>query len=293
MKRLYIPGMMNVFHVSDPKEINALSNDPNIDRHFVTKTCPFNWFLLKRSLSVLSIGNRRFPTMSPRRCPARMRHQDALWRELSKQAPRISTGPAELSSIATWVQGIGAEEEIGILAQQLLGRLFIDDFTATTETWNAAKILVAAPRSPNMLRVLWWFVTGKIARAKHLLAVAVNNDLSAVNAIGIAVHNFVKSLHQMRTLYADVGIRTTLSAQSAAAGCLFAPTSVYRQAISAGKLGENPFSKHSLFVFEIGTASQMPDGRDLVFMENTWSRCPASVWIPSALEGIWRKANSM
>jgi hypothetical protein len=214
LKRVHIPGLMNVFQVTDPKEIKALSDDPVVDRQFETRTCPLNWFLLKRSLSVLSYRRRRFPTMSPHHCKARERYQGDLWRKLSSDAADIRTGPVELASIATWVRGVGSDEEVGILTQQLLGRLFKTDFTATAESWDAARVLVAAPRSPNLPKVLWWFITGKVGRAKRLLAGNMDEDLSAVNAIGIAVHNVVKGLRHMRVLYADMGVRNAYSRRS-------------------------------------------------------------------------------
>jgi hypothetical protein len=107
-----------------------------------------------------------------------------------------------LAPLAEWVKGAGSEAEVGILAQQVLGRLFQNDFTATPESWAAAQVLVAAPRSSNLAKMWWWFMTGKVRRAKGVLAKMVGDDLSAVNAIGIAVHNLAKSLRQMRSLYA-------------------------------------------------------------------------------------------
>jgi len=136
----------------------------------------------------------------------------------------------------------------------------------------------------------WWFITGRVHRAKSVLAKMVGDDLSAVNAIGIAVHNLAKSLRQMRSLYADVDSRKALSAEAAAGKCLRAPASVYRQSTAKGTLDGIAFPKKSLFVLEIGTASQLDHGRSLVFMEESWSRCPASTWIPAMLEGVWRRS---
>jgi len=48
---------------------------------------------------------------------------------------------------------------------------------------------------------IWWVISGKVRRAKQQLAGMVNDDLSGVNAIGIAVHNLVNSLRRMRLLY--------------------------------------------------------------------------------------------
>jgi hypothetical protein len=121
----------------------------------------------------------------------------------------------------------------------------------------------------------------------------VNEDLSAVNAIGIAVHNVVKGVRHMRSLYADAGPRSSLSPENAARQCLFAPASLYRQAVGAGRLGACPFGKKSLFIFEIGKARQREGGQSLVFMDGTWSRCPAADWVPAMFEGLWRRATGV
>jgi hypothetical protein len=290
LKQRYIPGIVNLFEVSDPSQIKALTNDPVVDRVFVTRTCPINWFLLKRSLLVLSFKGSRFPTMRPRLYEKRAQAQDALWRKLNDQVAAVRAGPIGLAPLAEWIKGVGSEAEVGIAAQQVLGRLFRDDFTATPESWAAALVLVAAPRSSNLPKMCWWFITGKVRRAKGVLAKMVGDDLSAVNAIGIAVHNLVKSLHQMRSLYADADLRSPLSAEAAAERCLRAPVSVYRQSTAKGTLNGTAFPKNSLFVLEIGAASQLDHGRSLVFMEESWSRCPASTWIPAMLEGVWRRS---
>jgi hypothetical protein len=229
--------------------------------------------------------------MEPRLCEKRARAQNELWHKLNDQVATVRAGPIGLAPLAEWVKGVGSEADVGILAQQVLGRLFRGDFIATPESWAAALVLVAAPRSSNLAKMCWWFfITGKVRRAKGVLAKMVGDDLSAVNAIGIAVHNLAKSLRQMRSLYADVDPRKTLSAETAAGKFLRAPVSVYRQSTAKGTLNGTAFRKNSLFVLEIGTASQLDHGRSLIFMEESWSRCPASTWIPAMLEGVWRRS---
>ncbi len=291
MRHRHIAGLINVYEVSDPVEIKAVGDDPVIDRSFETSTCPVNWFLLKRSINALSFRGRRFPTMEPRQCSSRARAQEQLWQRLNEQIPDIKAGPVSLAPIAEWVKGSGRDDAVGILTQQLLGGLFRSDFTATQETWAAALVLVKAPRSWNLPMLFWWLTTGKLKRAKAVLAGQVGGDLSAVNAIGIAVHNIVKGLHHMRALYADTSTRTALSPDAAAKQCLRAPVSIYRQSTADGTVLGIAFKKHSLFVLNIGVASQIDDGHSLVFMENSWSRCPAALWVPAMLEGVWRRAS--
>jgi len=140
--------------------------------------------------------------------------------------------------------------------------------------------------------LFWWTLSGKVHRAKRLLAGMVGGSLSGVNAIGIAVHNVVKGLEHMRQLYADEKTRGSLSAQEAANECVIAPISVYRQALSAGSVAGCPFSRGSLFVLNIGSASRRFHDRRIAFLADGWSGCPAAEWIPAMLEGVWKRARS-
>jgi hypothetical protein len=289
LKRHHIPGVLDVFEVSDPQEIEAINTDPRIDRKFDSGTCPFNWLLLKRSLSVLSYAGNRFPTMKPRESNSRKTDQQALWNHLNLKVPQVRLGPEELERLSDWVRGHGAEDSIGLRAQQILGRLFSETFVAS---WDAATTLVRAPRSSNVLKLIWWKLSGKVRRAKRQLAGMVNNDLSAVNAIGIAVHNLVKSLRRMRQIYSDEKVRKTLSPPDAVDQCLTAPVSIYRQATVAGELKGCQFSNGSLFILNIGDAAKMEGARRLVFMRDSWSSCPAELWVPAMLEGVWLRANA-
>jgi hypothetical protein len=152
LKRRRFPGLIDLFEVSDAKEIQALARDPHLDRRFEGATCPINWLLLKRSLTVLSFGGDRFLTMMPRNSAQREVKQQEQWNTLSGKAAALKSGPDELEPLSNWVRGVGAEAELGILVQQLLGRLFSSQFVATQESWRAAKILVAVPRSKNLPR---------------------------------------------------------------------------------------------------------------------------------------------
>jgi hypothetical protein len=93
LKHKRIPGVVDIFEVNDVQEIKSLADDPVMDRYFETDTCPINWFLLKRSLSVLSLRGRRFPTMEPRDCPTRAHAQEELWHTLNDQTEQIKAGP--------------------------------------------------------------------------------------------------------------------------------------------------------------------------------------------------------
>jgi hypothetical protein len=292
LKRIRIPGFIDVIHVVDPQEIIDLNQDVRSDRKFDLRWPILNWLILKRALNVLSFGGNRFPTVIPRDSTSRAAAQAKLGAALDAQAAAVREGPEELERLASWLRGGESDAQIGIAVQQVVGRLFSPTFTATPESWDAAKILVTAPRSPNVLRTVWWILSGKLGRAKRLLAGLVDGDLAGVNGIGIAAHNIVNSLLQMKRLYSDANVRRSLSPEEAARRSLMAPVSLLRQASSDGEIRGCPFSKNSLFVLAIGIASKAPGGRSLVFMDDSWSGCPASRWVPAMLEGVWKRAAS-
>ena len=292
MRRRRIPGLVDRIDVDDPKEISEIVGNPSIDREFFSPTSLVNWFLLKRTLVALSFAGKRFPTLTPRASAEDARERETLWKTLQAKIPSIREGPAELEPLAQWVSNPNSDAVVGILVQQLLGSLFSEHFVATEESWHAAQVLVAAPRLSNLPKLFWWTLSGKVHRAKRLLAGMVGGSLSGVNAIGIAVHNVVKGLEHMRELYADEKTRGSLSAQEAANECVIAPISVYRQALSAGSVAGCPFSRGSLFVLNIGSASRRFHDRRIAFLADSWSGCPAAEWVPAMLEGVWKRARS-
>ena len=292
MKRLRIPGLIDVIHVADPAEIIEVNRDARFDRQFDVRWPFLNWLIVKRTLAVLSFAGHRFPTMISRNSTTRAAAQRKLAQALDAQAEAVRQGPAELAGLVSWLKDGGPDERLGIAVQQLVGQLFSPAFQATPESWHAAKILVTAPRSPNVLRTIWWFVSRKLPRAKKLLAGLVNGDLAGVNGIGIACHNIVNSMIQMKRLYADPALRKSLSSEQAAGRCLTAPVSLLRQASTPGAIRGCPFSKASLLVLEIGTASKLVGGSSLVFMDDSWSGCPAAHWVAAMLEGVWKRASS-
>jgi hypothetical protein len=175
----------------------------------------------------------------------------------------------------------------------VVGSFFSADYRATAESWAAAVTINMASVSRNIPKMFWWFVSGRVTRAKKLLASLANNDLSCIHATTVAVDNIAASVVKMKTLYTDEGTRRSLTAEKAADLCLAPPAVVYRQAKSKGEAGGCPFSKYSLFLLKLRKADSHQDAKDLVFMTGSWSRCPADRWVPSMLAGLWKRACSI
>jgi hypothetical protein len=289
VKRTYFPGIVDVVVVTDPVETRTVSNDSTLDRDFTGHVPVRNGQRLRKMLRVFSVEGRLFPTMLPRTNPGRAAGQDELWSRLNTKADEIKHGPVELEPLAEWARGTGTAKQIGLLVQQSVGRLFVETFTATDESWAAACLVLEAASSSNVLKMLGWRISGKLERAKSLLASMVNGDLAAVNGIGVALHHIVDGLHKMRQLAANRTLRSSMTTDAAVDECLFAPATVVRQAKTSGEVSGCPFRKGSLFILGLGSASKGAANRDLVFLSQSWSRCPAEKWVPALLEGVWTR----
>jgi hypothetical protein len=96
----------------------------------------------------------------------------------------------------------------------------------------------------------------------------------------------------MRQLAADPALRSSTTTDAAVDECLFSPLTVVRQAKTSGEVGGCPFRKGSLFILGLRSASKGAANRDIVFLNQSWSRCPAEKWVPALLEGVWTRVSA-
>jgi hypothetical protein len=263
MKRTYFPGITDIVAVTDPAEIRTVSNDLRFDRDFILHGPVRNVQRLRKMLRIFSLDGKLFEPMLPRTDPSRAAAQDELWSRLSLKADEVKHGPAQLEPLAEWVRGIGTAEKVDLLVQQSIGRLFAETFTATAESLAAAHMVLEAATSSNVLKMFWWRISGRLERATALLASRVNGELVGVIAMITARQLIVDGLHKMRQLAAD-----------------------------PAQVGGCPFRRGSLFILGLGSASKGAANRDLVFLSQSWSRCPAEKWVPALLEGVWTRASA-
>jgi len=290
MKRIRIPGLVDIVLSDDAAEIESLAQNANLDRAYSDRSLIVNGQIIKRVRDALQIGGRPFPTVSPKAAEGRAEAQRALWNRLTALAPTYAQGTDELNDLASFVRGEGPADACGLLVQQVVGRLFVPTFTATQASWDAALVLNQAPRTMNPALLLWWSLTKRVDKAKLLLSAMVAGDLAAVHAIGVALHNIVSGVVLMRQLYSDENGRAALSPESAGSQCIFAPQTVIRQPVTPVDSSEGRLDIQTLVILKLQAANEMQANRDTSFLSQTWSRCPADQWVPALLEGIWRRA---
>lgn len=290
MKRIRIPWLVDIVLSKDTAEIESFALNPKLDRAYSNRTILINGLILRRVRKVLQFGGKPFPTVSPKDAEDRAAAQNVLWQSLNILASKFSSGPDELENLAAFVRGVGPDDTCGPLVQQVVGRLFNPGFMATPASWEAALILDKAPRTANPFLLLWWAITGRVDTAKQLLAEMVGGDLAGIHAIGIALHNIVNGVDLMRQLYNDPVQRASLSAQAAASQCLFAPATVLRQPTASSSSAEGELDTGTLVILSLQSANANAPNKDVAFLRQSWSRCPAEQWVPAMLEGIWSRA---
>jgi hypothetical protein len=292
MKRTYFPGITDIAVVTEPAEIRTISNDSRFDREFIARGPIRNVQRVRKMLGVFSLNGRLFPFILPRTDASRAAAQDALWSKLNVKADEVKRGPAHLEPLVEWVRGIEPADNLNLVVQQIIGRLFVETFIATEESWAAASTVLEAGNFSNIMKKPGWHVSGKVERAKTLLASMLNGDPAAVNVTITGPRLIIASLNKMRRLAADPALRSSMTTDAFVDECLVPPPIVVRQAKTSGDVGGCPFGTGSLFILELGSASKGAANRDLVFLSQSWSRCPAEKWVPALLEGVWTRVSA-
>jgi hypothetical protein len=292
VKRTRFRGLVDVVRVEDSDEIRNLLADNQLDRRFDVSWPLLNGLLLRRLLRALSFRKRRFPTLLPREDHNRSLQQNALWKKLNDRAATLTSSDSDVQSLARWVRNSSSEQELGILTQQAIGRLFIESYSADLASWSAAQILGAAPQVKGIAAFSPRHIV-KLANAKKLLALKVKGDLAGIHATGVAVHNLAKGFAHMRLLYGDISQRSKWTPEAISQECLFAPAMVLRQATGSGKQSGCSYDKDTIFLLELESSHKQSGATDLVFLNAMWSRCLAETLVPALLRTVWSSVNTV
>ncbi len=285
--RLRLPGLVDVIRLDDPAAIHALSEDARLDRRFVKAGPLINRMLAGRIRKVLQVDGHPLPAVAARGAPDRARLQALLEQRL--QNAQLGT-QQQRATLAGYVRGELGEGVLGPTAQAAIGELFSPGYQARADRWRAAKTLDAAPRSFNPLQLLWWTLTGAVGRARRTLAAPVDGDPAAVHATGIAVHNLVRGLKIMRGLWRQPMTRDSLTEAAVICRCAVAPATVLRQWKAPASTVWGEVEEGVLTLFQLDAARLRAPSRQVVFMTDSWSRCPAHHWTASLLGEVWREA---
>lgn len=288
-RSLRIPGLLDLVRVDARSDIRILANDARLDRRFDACGPLINRILVQRIRSVLRLDGVPLPSVAPRQDPQRARAQDALRRRLDPDGAKPLWDDQTIAGLVRAVCDADGAAALGPATQQAVGRLFVPDYRGTSESWAAAKVLDTAVHTRNPLRAIFLQISGRLQRARRLLADLVKDDLAGVHATGIAAHNLVRGFERMRELWSDPRWHTR-PADAVVEQCMFAPPSVLRQATMPGATIAGEVRPGTLVVLELDAARARTPGRDVELMTGTWAQCPAAAFVPALLRAVWERA---
>ena len=285
VSQIRIPFLIDLIRVSDPATIRALADNAWLDRGHSGGPL-VNRLISNRLRGVLRTPAAPLPTVQGRDAAGRADAQVALAQRLDRTPVVDLLDGYTLDRLAAAV--CGDTDAVGPMAQQLIGRLFVDDFQATEETWSAARTLQAAVEGGNLMTRAMWRLTGRVRSAQRTLSEAVGGDPAAVHATGIAVHNLVDAVETLANLHRDGGDR--LSHAEVLARAMVAPRTVVRQAVAHADTVVGTVRPGTLVTFELRDAARRSlDPREL-FMHGAWSQCPAHGVVPQMVAAVWARA---
>jgi hypothetical protein len=286
--RIRIPGLLDVVLVDDPAQIAALNAEPAVTRE-IDRSSGFLGRIVAARLRTFTVDGQLLPVFRARTDVARLRAQAALGARLDREAADTAPRAAAIQALARYVIGAGDETDVGVAVQELVGRLFVPDYRATSETYAAATLVAASPRA-NPVQAWWWRASGALDRARTLLWDRTGGDPGAIHATTIAFHNIVESLGHMRALAATDGPRGL--AADAVAQCLVAPATLLRICTreTAVPFLDRPLAPGTLIVFRLERAHASTGDDALALLRGEWSQCPAHRFVPELLSEVWTTA---
>lgn len=286
--RLRIPDVIDVVLVSDPDQIQWLNQHADVRRPLDPKASWLHRFIEGRLSSDLGFHGARLPVFLPREDLARADRQKRLDERL--EDARGNPGE-ERDEIAAYVSGKKDADEIGVIVQQWCGKLFLAQYRAARDTYEAGKLLAGWASAPPW-RTWKDRVSGRLARAKEVVDTAAEGDLHCVHGTSIGMENVARTVRKLRKAAQDPA-KQKLPPDDALRECLTAPPAVLRgcaREIAAPFL-DQPLTELSIVVFLVARAFQTSGDFDVAFLADGWSRCPAHRVIPEMLRSVWYTAH--
>lgn len=282
MSAIRIPGLLDVLTISDAATIRAMADNPDLDRTSAGGPLVVR-ILRRRQARTLSSPEGPLPSAMPRDSAERAELRVDLDAKLADPGLDERLAGA-VTDAARYVAGGGGLP--GPLAQTLFGRIFVADFTANEETWEAAEVLARALATPS-LRSVMDALTTRVGGAQVMLSRAMAGDRNGVHAIGVAVQNFAETLTRMRELHKS---DSSAGEAEALAKVLVAPQRVARQGISVAETVAGTVRPGTFVVLAVGEAASRTLDPRVGFLSEAWSGCPAHAFVPKLAARIWLEA---
>jgi hypothetical protein len=289
-RHIRVPGIVDVVLVSDPAEILALNDQPQIDRNFIARGPLVNRLITGRIRRWFEIMGQLLPSLLPRSDQVRADHQQKLAAALNPAGGAALWTDAQIAALASYVCGGSSDDAASIMTQQIVGNLFDPLYRADRETWSAAKLIEQFRDGFSPIQIVWE-LTGKLRRARDLLVERAKDDRWTMHGTAIGVHGIVQALARMRQLRA-LPTATSLSDDALLGQCLAPPKQVPRtvEAPFATPLVKDPLAAGAIVMLQLEAANPQAPDAEMTFMRGHWNACPARDFVTGLLQTVWRRS---
>ena len=289
-RRIRLPGLLDVVLVSEPAEIRTLNEERRLDRRFVARGPLLNRLITRRIRKWFAIKGEPLPSLAPRGDAERSERQRALAAALDPADGRALWTDAQLARLAAFVRGEIARDDAAVTVQEVVGKLFYDDYRADRETWQAAELIDRFRDGFSPEQILWQ-ISGRLRRARDLLLERARQDRWAMHGSAIGLHGIVHALERMRDLR-SAPEAASLDEEAVIGRCLAPPKQVPRtvEATLSTPIAADHLRPGTVVMLQLGAAGERAPDAETVFMRGHWNACPAQAFVTGLIRAVWRRS---
>jgi hypothetical protein len=289
--KITIPGIIRLAWFRNPEEMLAANNSPVVQRSLSGRGGLFQRSIAAKLAVFQNADGDTWPAFRDQRDPLRAKRQEKVEHDLSNISELVARLAPEIEALATYVRNGRANRPPEIIVQQMVGRLFFHDFSASEESYDAARTLQTwlsgGPVKSYLLKC-----SGAVQRSVDQIIALARGNTSCAHAIAFAMENIVNSVELLRRLARRGNNLQKLDVKDAVTGVLRAPARVVRETRDGGCVGGIQLGARTLIIFGVEAARrQKPEG-GLAFFAGSWNRCPAHTIVPVLLGEIWKRAKA-
>jgi hypothetical protein len=286
-----IPGLLNLVVARKAAEILAMNAAVGIDRPLSGRGGFVNRAIGNKLTPFRGRNGESWPAFCSRHDPVRMAHSGEVAAKLADVPAELRRLSGEIGELAAYVRGKPTARPPGMAVQQIVGRLFFDDYRATPQSYKAAETLSAWLKA-GPLRTLIMRRRGKVPPAVDAVLTQARGNTACAHGTGIALHNIVESVELMRKLARSGNGLRQLSPEEAVAQTLRAPPRAVREARDSVGAGSVRVRERSIILLGVESARKQGSDSGIAFFAGQWNECPAHAFVPALLAEIWKAARA-
>jgi len=139
--RITIPGIMRLVFFRTPKEVLAINDSSMVQRSLSGRGGLFQRTTAEKLAVFRTPDGDTWPAFRDQLDPLRAKHQRELEAALADIPSLLARLTPEIAALATYVCSGRAHRPPEVIVQQMVGRLFFPDYTASEESYDAAHTL--------------------------------------------------------------------------------------------------------------------------------------------------------